>query len=174
MARTHIYRVRLDWTGNQGFGIASAGSYSHTHVIRAPGKPPIAGSSDPAFRGDTTCWNPEELLLASLSAYHQLWYLGFCAEAGVVVIAYEDEPEGTMVEEPDGGGRFAAVVLRPRVTLQEFSDTEAAEALHRMPHAKCFIARSVNFAVSCEPVTRLSTHGPLQVQGSTMGYGPKS
>lgn len=174
MARTHTYRVRLDWTGNQGFGTASAGSCSRAHVIRAPGKPPIAGSSGPAFRGDTTCWNPEELLLASLSACHQLWYLGLCAGAGVVVTAYEDEPEGTMVEEPDGRGRFAAVVLRPRVTLQEFSDTKAAEALHRTTHAKCFIARSVNFAVSCEPVTRLPMHGPLQAQSSTSGHGPRS
>ncbi len=73
MARTHTYRLRLDWTGNQGFGTASAESYIRAHVIRVPGKPPIAGSSDPAFRGHTTCWNPEELLFASLSAYHQLW-----------------------------------------------------------------------------------------------------
>ena len=72
MARSHTYRVRLDWTGNQGHGTASPGSYSRTHTIRAPGEPPVAGSSAPGFRGDAMCWNPEELLLASLSACHQL------------------------------------------------------------------------------------------------------
>ncbi len=30
-------------------------------------KPPIDGSADPAFRGDAARWNPDELLLASLS-----------------------------------------------------------------------------------------------------------
>ena len=174
MARTHAYRVRLDWTGNQGRGTASPGSYSRAHVIRAPGKPPIAGSSDPAFRGDTTCWNPEELLLASLSACHQLWYLGLCAGSGIVVTAHGDEPEGTMSEEADGGGRFTAVVLRPRVTLAPGSDAGAAEAPHRTAHARCLIARSVNFAVSCEPVTRLAAHAPLQAQGSAAGCGPGS
>jgi organic hydroperoxide reductase OsmC/OhrA len=162
MARTHTYRVRLDWTGNQGRGTASPGSYSRAHTIRAMGKPSIVGSSDPAFRGDTTCWNPEELLLASLSACHQLWYLGLCAEAGTVVVAYEDEPDGTMVEEADGGGQFAAVVLRPRVTVEDGSDVKTAEALHQTAHAKCFIARSVNFAVSCEPAIRIGAPGSVQ------------
>lgn len=135
MARTHTYRVRLDWTGNLGRGTASAISYSRAHTIRAPGKPPIVGSSDPAFRGDSGCWNPEELLLASLSACYQFWYLGLCAEAGVVVVDYEDEPDGTMVEEADGGGQFVAVVLKPRVVVEAGSDLEIAEALHRTAHA---------------------------------------
>lgn len=162
MARSHTYRVRLDWTGNQGHGTASPGSYSRTHTIRAPGKPPIAGSSDPGFRGDAMCWHPEELLLASLSACHQLWFLGLCAEAGIVVTAYEDDPDGTMVEEADGGGQFTAVVLRPRVTLESGSDEAAAEALHRTAHARCFIARSVSFAVSCEPSTCVAVDWPAQ------------
>ena len=157
MARSHAYSLRLDWTGNQGQGTASPGSYSRAYTLRAPGKPPIAGSSDPSFRGDATCWNPEELLLASLCACHQLWYLGLCAEAGIVVVAYEDDPIGMMIEEVDGGGQFTAVVLRPRVTLESGFDVEAAEALHRTAHAKCFIARSVSFAVSCEPSTRIAT-----------------
>ena len=162
MARTHAYHVRLDWTGNRGRGTASPGSYSRAHTIHAPGKPPIAGSSDPAFRGDTACWNPEELLLASLSACHQLWYLGLCAETGIVVVAYEDEPEGTMVEEAEGGGQFTTVVLRPRVTVQDGCDVETAEALHRTAHAKCFIARSVNFVVSCEPSTCVAASDAAQ------------
>lgn len=156
MSRTHTYGVRLDWTGNQGRGTATPGSYSRAHTIRAPGKPPIAGSSDPAFRGDNTCWNPEELLLASLSACHQLWYLGLCADAGIVVTAYEDDPDGTMTEEADGSGQFTSIILRPRVTLAASSDSGVAEALHAMAHARCFIARSVNFPVSCEPSTHVA------------------
>jgi organic hydroperoxide reductase OsmC/OhrA len=50
-------------------------------VVVAPGKPDILGSSDPHFRGAPERWNPEELLLASICACHQLWYLHLCSDA---------------------------------------------------------------------------------------------
>ena len=84
-------RLRLRWTGDRGVGTASYTAYARDHEITAPGKPAIAGSSDPRFRGDATRWNPEELLLGAISACHQLWYLHLCAEAGVVVTAYVDD-----------------------------------------------------------------------------------
>ena len=149
--KVHRYAVSLEWTGNWGEGTASYRAYSRDHVISVAGKPAIAGSADPAFRGDPARWNPEEMLLASLSACHQLWYLHLCAEAGVVVTAYGDAAEGEMQEAADGGGAFVRAVLRPVVTVSAASDAETARALHHEAHAKCFIARSVNFLVECEP-----------------------
>ncbi len=149
--RQHHYRVRVTWTGNQGDGTASYRGYSRAHRIDGSGKPTIEGSSDPSFRGDPSRWNPEELLLAALSACHKLWYLGLCAEAGVSIVAYRDDAEGVMVEERDGGGQFASVTLRPLVTLAAGSDRAEAEALHARAQAMCFIARSVNFPVSHRP-----------------------
>ena len=64
------------------------------------GKPVIHGSADPAFRGDRSRWDPEELLLASLSACHKLWYLHLAAEAGIIVTAYADRPEGVIGRDP--------------------------------------------------------------------------
>ena len=148
--RTHTYRLTLDWTGNLGPGTSGYRAYTRDHSLSAPGKPVIPGSSDPAFLGDAARWNPEELLLASLSACHQLWYLHLASEAGVVVTAYRDEPEGRMIEEADGGGRFEQVMLRPTVTLAAGSDKVTAMALHEKAHHLCFIARSVNFPVECE------------------------
>ncbi len=152
MAKLHRYRLRVTWTGNTGEGTRSPRGYSRAHTIAGEGKPPIQGSSDPSFRGDPARWNPEELLLASLSACHKLWYLDLCARAGVVVTAYEDGPEGEMAEETGGEGQFTRVVLRPRVTIAPGSDAHAAEALHESAHRMCFIARSVNFPVLHEPV----------------------
>jgi organic hydroperoxide reductase OsmC/OhrA len=60
--------------------------------------------------------------------------------------------EGVMVEEDGGEGQFERVVLRPRVTIGAGSDAGLAERLHKVAHEKCFIARSVNFPVSHEPV----------------------
>jgi organic hydroperoxide reductase OsmC/OhrA len=146
-AKQHRYVVQLRWTGNTGSGTASYRGYERAHDIIAAGKPAIAGSSDPAFRGDADRWNPEELLVASLAACHKLWYLGLCAQHGIVVTGYEDEAEGCMVEEPGGAGQFVSVTLQPRVTIAAGDAGEAA-ALHDQAHAMCFIARSVNFPVT--------------------------
>ena len=155
--KQHHYDVRVTWTGNEGSGTSSYRGYSRAHSIEAAGKPAIAGSSAPSFRGDPARWNPEELLVASLSACHKLWYLGLCAGAGIVVSAYEDNAQGAMLEQADGAGQFTSVVLRPRVTLAAGSDLEKARALHHQAHEMCFIARSMNFPVSHEPELVIET-----------------
>jgi organic hydroperoxide reductase OsmC/OhrA len=156
--KRHRYSVFLRWTGNQGRGTTSYRAYSRAHELSAEGKPVIDGSSDPAFRGDVARWNPEELLVASLSACHQLWYLHLCADAGIFVTAYEDEAEGVMVEHGDGAGQFECVVLRPRVTVAAGADAKKARELHHAAHQKCFIARSVNFPVTHEASVQI---GPM-------------
>ena len=151
MSKLHTYRATVRWTGDLGTGTSSYRAYSRAHAIEAPGKAAIAGSSDPAFRGDAAAWNPEELLVASLSACHQLWYLHLAAVNGIVIKNYVDIAEGTMSEEADGSGHFTRVVLRPRITIAPGGDVEKARALHREAHEKCFIANSVNFPVECVP-----------------------
>ncbi|MGB8264875.1 MAG: OsmC family protein [Candidatus Velthaea sp.] len=147
---THDFQATVTWTGNLGSGTASYSSFSRAHEISAAGKAAIAGSSAPAFRGDASRWNPEELLVASLSACHQLWYLHLCAVEHVIVLSYVDGAQGTMDVRQDGGGRFTSVTLRPVVTISRGSDPQRAQALHENAHAKCFIANSVNFSVRCE------------------------
>jgi organic hydroperoxide reductase OsmC/OhrA len=150
-AREHHYHVTVKWTGNTGSGTSAYRAYSRNHQIEGKGKPTIPGSSDPNFRGDRTHWNPEELLVASLSACHQLWYLHLCADAGVIVTAYEDAAQGVMVESADGGGHFTSVRLHPKVTIRAGSNRELAISLHEQAHALCYIAQSVRFPVEHRP-----------------------
>lgn len=152
--REHHYSVELEWTGNEGEGTKTYRSYQRAHSLAAPGKPPIPGSSDPNFRGDRTRWNPEELLLASISACHQLWYLHLCAEAGVVVTEYRDQASAVMIEEESGSGRFASALLRPEVVISPGSDAKRAMELHHIANEKCFVANSLNFQVLHKPVVR--------------------
>ena len=149
--REHRYAVSLTWNGNLGSGTSGYRDYSRDYEIGSDGKPAISGSADPAFQGDRTRWNPEELLVASLSACHKLWYLHLAAEAGIIVTAYGDRAEGVMEVGQNGTGRFKSVVLRPTVTLATGNDVELARTLHKPAHEKCFIANSVNFPVECEP-----------------------
>ncbi|MGA8278108.1 MAG: OsmC family protein [Rhodanobacteraceae bacterium] len=149
--REHRYATSVRWTGNRGTGTSSYRAYARDHVIEGDGKSAIDGSADAHFRGDRTRWNPEELLVASLAACHQLAYLHLCADAGVVVTGYEDHAKGTMIEHADGGAAFASVVLHPAVRVDAGSDRALALSLHEKAHALCFIARSVRFPVTCEP-----------------------
>jgi len=142
----HDYNVRIAWTGNDGRGTSDYKAYRRDHVIRAPGKPDLLASSDPAFRGDATRYNPEELLLAALSSCHMLWYLHLCAANHIVVESYEDAASGVMEETADGGGHFVSATLQPAVRLSA-GDREKALALHEQAHHLCFVANSVNFPV---------------------------
>lgn len=150
MHRQHTYATTVQWTGSNGRGTVDYRSYGRSYNIEAANKLPISGSADPAFRGDAKCWNPEDLFLASISACHQLWYLHLCADAGVVVLAYTDEAQGAMSEEEGGSGQFDHITLRPHVVIASYSDAKVASQLHHEAHAKCFLARSVNFEVHCE------------------------
>lgn len=155
MAREHRYDVTIEWTGDLGHGTSSYRAYERRHELRAEGKPAIPASSDPAFRGDPARWNPEELLVASLSSCHMLWYLHLCAANGIVVTGYRDRASGAMVEDADGGGRFAQVTLMPEILVARGADLDKARALHHEAHEKCFIASSVNFPVGCQPEIRV-------------------
>ncbi len=151
-AREHSYAVTVTWTGNTGSGTSSYRGYQRTHEVAVRGKPVVPASSDPEFLGDPARYNPEEMLVASLSSCHMLWYLHLCSVEGIVVEAYEDIAEGVMIEDGDGGGRFSQVILQPEITLKAGSDLARATALHRDAHAKCFVANSVNFPIRHEPV----------------------
>ena len=145
--KQHTYRSELEWTGNDGRGTQSYSSYRRDHVIRINGKPPISASSDPSFRGDKTRYNPEELLVASLSSCHMLSYLHMCAVNHITLLEYRDNAEGIMRENQDGSGEFLSVTLNPEVHILEVNKTSEAEDLHHKAHSLCFIARSVNFPV---------------------------
>jgi len=147
--REHRYHVTVEWTGNKGQGTENYKAYDREFNVLAEAKTAIAGSSDPAFLGNASRWNPEEMLLASASACHKLWYLHLCAEAGISVESYLDKAEGTMMEARQG--RFTQILLQPQITLRAGDDIELAKALHHKAHEQCFIANSLNFPILCEP-----------------------
>jgi len=153
MSARHRYETEVVWRGNLGVGTSDYNSYKRHYETTSPGRPTLLGSSDPAFRGAADRWNPELLLVAALSQCHLLSYLHRCAVEGVVVVAYSDAADGTMIETPDGGGHFEKVVLRPVVTVTEQAMVGSALALHEDAAEHCFIAASVNFPVIHEAQT---------------------
>ncbi|HZO66562.1 MAG TPA: OsmC family protein [Kribbellaceae bacterium] len=150
MSRRHHYELSTTWTGDRGAGTVDYKAYDRAYTTECDGRPPILGSSDPAFRGDKSHWNPELLLVAALSECHLLWYLHRCSVNGVVVMGYRDIAVGTMLENADGGGRFEEVVLQPVVTVANAEMVDLATRLHAEAAQRCFIGSSVNFPVRHE------------------------
>lgn len=152
----HKYSSSIVWTGNLGKGTAGYRVYERTWDVAIPGKLPIHCSNDPLLGGDAAKMNPEDLLISALSACHMLWYLHYASDAGIVVTTYEDRPVGYGEVLKSGAGRFTAAVLRPRITVQSHTDLKVAKEIHHRIQEVCFVARSVNFPISYEPMFLLS------------------
>jgi organic hydroperoxide reductase OsmC/OhrA len=152
MSKEHFYKAKINWTGNLGTGTSEYTAYSRAHEVSGDGgKDVILASADPVYRGEASRYNPEELVVAAIAGCHMLWYLHLCADAGVVVVDYEDEASGTLTETDDGNGKFSEVTINPRVTITKDSNAEKAFELHDKAHELCFIANSMNFPVRFKP-----------------------
>ena len=155
--KQHNYIATITWTGNRGSGTDHYKNYERSHRISIDGKAEIEGSSDPAFLGDPSKHNPEELLLASLSSCHMLWYLHFCSVNKIIVEEYVDHATAIMLEEESGKGRFKEVTLNPSVRVKDSTMIAQAIELHQKASEYCFIANSVNFPVLHTPNVSIST-----------------
>lgn len=146
----HRYSLTSTWTGNTGTGTSGYRDYSRDVSVTVEGKPEVLASADTPFRGDPDRWNPEDMLLASLSECHLLSYLYACVKVGVVVVAYRDRATALMREDGAGGGAFVEATLHPEVVVADASMIEAAKHAHVQANQWCFIANSVNFPVHHE------------------------
>lgn len=151
MPEKHHYELIVEWTGNTGLGTSNYRSYERSLRVSAENKADILCTSDTAFNSDKTKHNPEELLLASISSCHMLWYLYLCSEAGVTVHEYTDKATGAMIETADGGGRFTEVILFPQITVTNETMIEKAVQLHQKANKLCYIANSCNFPILHKP-----------------------
>lgn len=149
MSEVHRYRTRVAWEGStlDGYDV-----YSRAHTGSAtPAAAELALSSDPAFRGDPSRLNPEQLLVLAASSCQLLSFLAVCARARLDIRAYSDDAEAEMPED-DPPTRITRIVLRPRVV---YGGDVAEERLHRyaqLAHRECYIANSVTTRIDVEPV----------------------
>ncbi len=157
MTKEHHYKTNITWTGNKGSGTKDYTTYERSYDVKVDQKITILGSSDAPFRGDISKHNPEDFFLSSLSSCHMLWFLHLCADKGIVVVSYEDNAHGTMIENQEGGGRFTSVMLNPKVVINDSNQIKQANELHAEANRKCFIANSCNFTVHHHPICSVLT-----------------
>jgi organic hydroperoxide reductase OsmC/OhrA len=148
----HTYRAVAHWSGST---VGGYNSYDRAHSVQCP---PVDTSlqmtSDPAFVGDPSLLNPEQLLLAAASSCQLLTFLAVAARAHVDVVEYHDEAEALMPED-DKPVRITKVILRPRITVDGAVTEERIRHLVDVAHQACFIANSLRSEFSIEPSIRI-------------------
>ena len=150
----HTYRTELAWSGSTAAGYDA---YDRRHRIVAP---PAVGAldlaSDPAFRGDPTRLNPEQLLVAAASSCQLLSFLAVAARARLDVVAYRDDAVAVM---PSGNQPMwiTRIDLRPMITLASpppdagGPTDERLAHLAEVAHRECFIANSLRTEITVTP-----------------------
>lgn len=156
--KQHKYKSKIAWAGNGSDGTVDYSSYTRNHVITIQGKShEILGSSDPAFSGDQSRFNPEDLLLSSISACHMLWYLHLCTINEIKVVEYIDEATGVMEMTKDGSGKFVSVTLHPKIIILNDDLIDKSYELHEQANKMCFIANSCNFEILHQPTITIKS-----------------
>jgi organic hydroperoxide reductase OsmC/OhrA len=148
------YRADVDWSLTEGEDFLG-GRYGRGHTLAFEGGHRMPGTASAKVVGnkwaEAGAVDPEEMLVASISACHMLTFLHKAREAGFVVTRYRDEAEGVM--EKFDGDRMAVtrVTLRPEITYAgPRPGPEERERLHHAAHKECFIASSVKTEVVVE------------------------
>lgn len=146
------YVATVEWRSSGGF---REGRYSRVHSLSFDGGAVVPGSASPHVvpppMSDPAGVDPEEALVASVSACHMLWFLHLASDSGLDVAAYRDRARGTMGKDERGKMAMTRIVLRPEI---EFAgDAPAAGALQRLhheAHGYCFIANSLRTEIVVE------------------------
>lgn len=152
MSEPHTFQTTLAWPADPAQPLPPEQNFSRDNLLAAAGKQTIAGSAPGVFGGDASRYNPEELLMLSLSECHMLTYLAIAAKKRMGILKYEDNATGTLGPGASGKTQMVDVLLRPRVTVAKGTNLDDAQRMHEKAHANCFMANSVNFAVRYEPV----------------------
>ena len=130
--------------------------FSRAHSWSFDGGLSVPASSSPAViprYSDPAGIDPEEALIASLSACHMMTFLYLAAKRGLVVNRYDDAAEGELTKNEKGRLWLSRVTLRPRIDWEgEGPDAATVEDLHHRAHEECFIANSVRTDVRWEPI----------------------
>ncbi|MCL5004943.1 MAG: OsmC family protein [Acidobacteria bacterium] len=118
--------------------------------ISAPGKPELAMSSPPEFKGTPGLWSPEDMFVASVNVCTLMTFLAYSHHKNLALISYECSAEGTL-EYSNGKYRFTEITLHPHLMLKSHEDVEPARAILLDAHNNCLITNSIVAQVKIFP-----------------------
>jgi organic hydroperoxide reductase OsmC/OhrA len=151
-----LYRASVDWALQPGEDFPN-GRYGRGHAVAFEQGPQVRGTASSHVVGnrwaEAGAVDPEQMLVASISACHMLSFLHVARLAGFVVTRYRDAAEGLMEKTPEGRIAITRVALRPAIDWEGRTPAPAElDHLHHEAHEACYIANSVRTEIVVEAV----------------------
>lgn len=145
------HSARIAWS--RGSAPFDYETFSRDHTWSFEDGVTVPASSAPGFRGGDAAVDPEEALVAAVSACHMLTFLAIAAKKRIVVDRYEDDAVGTLEKNAEGRLAITRITLRPRVGFESPAavSPEELERVHHKAHENCFIANSVRTEITVTP-----------------------
>ncbi len=127
-------------------------TYNREHRWEFQGGETVRASAAPAFLGKPEFVDPEEALVAALSACHMLTFLAIASMKKFVIERYDDGAVGYMEKNEAGKSAITRVVLSPDIVFSgnNLPSQEDLDWMHEKAHKECFIANSVTTEVTVE------------------------
>lgn len=149
------YEATVSWHIRDGESLESR-KYSRAHHWKFDGGADVPASASPSVVGtaysDPAGVDPEEALVAALASCHMLFFLDLASRSGVNVTSYVDHAIGQVGKRDDGKVAMLSATMRPKISYAGPVDAATVSSLHHKAHELCYIANSVNFPVTVEPV----------------------
>ena len=118
--------------------------------LNSDGKPSIAMSSPPEFKGLPGMWTPEDLFVASVEYCQLSTFLSFGGRKQLPLRSYHSTAEGVL-EFADGKYRFTKIYIRPTIIVDSAWTKDQVEAVVHQAHDNCLIGNSMTTDVIVEP-----------------------
>ncbi|QOR40003.1 OsmC family protein [Billgrantia diversa] len=125
-------------------------TYSRKHQVTLNGGQQINVSASVEFKGDSSCADPEQMLVSAVSSCHMLFFLAIADFQGYRVDSYDDNPVGHLESSANKGMEVTRIVLSPRITFggDIMPNQDAIARIHAYAHRNCFIRNSITAEVT--------------------------
>lgn len=147
-----VHKAAINW--QRAPHETDANTFSRNHRVTLNGEQEINVSASAEFKGDSSCADPEQMLISSVSSCHMLFFLAIADFQGYQVESYEDNPVGYLESNEKKGMEVARIVLSPRITFggEKVPDHKAISRIHANAHKNCFIRNSITAEVTISHV----------------------
>lgn len=139
MNDVHFYEVNVKWT-DQRKGSLSAPSLETISVATPPEFP----------KGHSGIWSPEHYYIAAISSCLMTTFLAIAENSRLAFSSFECNAQGKL-EKVDGKFMISEVLLQPRVTIEDETETEKAKRVIEKSEAACLISNSIKTKVILNP-----------------------
>ncbi len=147
-----VHQSAIRWQRNPHE--TDANTYSRNHHVTLNGGQRVNVSASVEFKGDSSCADPEQMLVSAVSSCHMLFFLAIADFQGYQVESYEDNPVGHLERNAKKGMEMTSIVLSPRITFggDKKPDKKTISRIHANAHKNCFIRNSITAEVTISSI----------------------